>query len=95
MFVALGIQHAMRMRHTVICGLSFGSTIYISTLSHKKQDFGEKIFLEHKMCVPILSTAFSESFLILRRTITYSECMFVAWGIQQAMRMRHIVVCGL
>ena len=27
--------------------------------------------------------------------ITHSECMFVALDIQRAMRMRHIVICGL
>ena len=26
--------------------------------------------------------------------ITYSECVFVALGIQREMRMSHIVVCG-
>ena len=31
-FVALVIQHEMRMRHTVICGLS-GSTMFIHIIS--------------------------------------------------------------
>jgi len=39
-FVALDVQHAMRMRYVVICGLS-GCTAFL-TLSHKRQDFGGK-----------------------------------------------------
>jgi len=40
--VALGIQHAMRMRRIVISGLS-GCTIFFFTLSHKRHDSRKKI----------------------------------------------------
>ena len=39
-FVALGIQHAMRMRHVVVCALP--AVEYFSTLSHKRHDFRGK-----------------------------------------------------
>jgi hypothetical protein len=56
-FVALVIQHEMRMRHIVICGLS-GSTIYFyNNLFHKRHDFRKKK-VEHDMCVLIFSTSF-------------------------------------
>jgi hypothetical protein len=39
---------------------------YFSTLSHKRQDFRNQ-GIEHKMCVLIVSTTLSETFIILRR----------------------------
>jgi serine kinase of HPr protein (carbohydrate metabolism regulator) len=38
--VALGSQHAMRMRRVVICGSA--ALRYFTTLSHKGQDFRKK-----------------------------------------------------
>jgi hypothetical protein len=49
-FVALSIQHAKRMRHIVICGLS-GSTKFIHIISLKPW-FSEKS-IHHKKCVLI------------------------------------------
>ena len=54
-FVALGIQRAMHMCHTVICGLP--ALQYFSTLSHQWHDFWKKVN-EYIMCVLIFSTTF-------------------------------------
>ena len=56
-FVALGIQHAMRMRK--YCHL-WPAPLYsvFLTLSHKQHDFQKKKVTENKMCVLILSKNF-------------------------------------
>jgi hypothetical protein len=56
-FVAGGVQHAMRMHHIVICGLS-GSTIFFHIIPYNAQTSGKKV-MEHKMCVLIFSTTFA------------------------------------
>jgi len=57
-FAALGIQHATRMRHIVIHGLS-GSTIFFHIISQTTQfSRGEKL-QDIKMCGLIFSTTFA------------------------------------
>ena len=85
MFIALGIQHAMRMCHIVICGLS-GPTMFFSTLFHKSHDFrvGGNV-PGYKMCVLIFSSIIlSEIFLTLKRitrddiiNVRKFSCIFV------------------
>jgi hypothetical protein len=61
-YLALGIQHAMPMRH-IICGLpSFTVSFHISL---KKRDFRKEV-IQHKMRVFIFSTPLSETCFILR-----------------------------
>jgi hypothetical protein len=54
-FVALGIQHTMHMRHTVIVACQ--ALQYFPTLSHKRHNF-RKTVAEHKMCVSSISTTY-------------------------------------
>ena len=63
MFVTLGIQHAMHMRHLVICGLS-GCTMFPHYLINGTI-FEEVV--DNKMCVFSLQLL-SKAFLILSRT---------------------------
>jgi hypothetical protein len=55
-FVALGIQHAMRMHHIVACGLPRSTKVF-STLPHKRHNFRQKV-TEYKKCVQSCSKTF-------------------------------------
>jgi hypothetical protein len=37
--LAVGIQHAMRMRHITLSSVACLALLYLSTLSHKRHDF--------------------------------------------------------
>jgi len=52
-YVAIDIQHAMRMRHIVICGLP-GSAVFVHIISQTAR-FSKKIVTEHTICVLIFS----------------------------------------
>jgi hypothetical protein len=58
--VALGIQHAMRMRHIVVSSVACPAVQHFSMFSHKRQDFRkkEKKVLENKICFLIFSKIF-------------------------------------
>ena len=64
LLVALGIQHAMPMRHIVICDMS-GSTTFFQIILQTARFSGNVI--EYIKCVFIYSTDLSKIFLILRR----------------------------
>jgi hypothetical protein len=64
-FIALGIQRAMRMRHNVICGLP-RSTIFFHIISQKAQ-FKKKVF-NINFVFRCFLRLFSETFFILKRT---------------------------
>jgi len=59
-FVALGIHHAMSMRHIVVCCLSDSSILF-----QRRHDFRKKKVIEHEMFFFV--QLLSETFLISRR----------------------------
>ena len=65
MFVALGIQHVMRMRHIILSPVACLTVQYFPILSHTQHDF-RKAVIESKMYVSVSSTIMPETFLILR-----------------------------
>jgi hypothetical protein len=68
MFVALGIQHTMRMLHTVICNLS-GSTIFFHIISQQRHEFwGERQKEREKKKLLLIKYVFSFSIQVLSET---------------------------
>jgi hypothetical protein len=64
-FVALGAQHEMRIRHILICGLS--RVTYSPTLTHKRHDFQKRKLLNSKSVFWYYLQLLSETFFIIRR----------------------------
>jgi hypothetical protein len=57
-FVALLIQHAMRMRRNILSSVASLSLPYVSTLSRKRDEFLVKNIIDHEICVVIFSIKF-------------------------------------
>ena len=64
--MALGIQHAMRI--IILLSVACVAVQYVSHYLLNSTTSEEKKVIEHKMCVLIFCTTFSETFLILSRT---------------------------
>jgi hypothetical protein len=60
-FVALVIQHAMRMRHTVICGSS-GSTTFFNIISQTARFSKNKSYRTQNVCFDFLNKVCHKQF---------------------------------
>ena len=68
LFVTLVIQHAMHMRHSVICVLSGSTIFFFSTSPHKRYDCRRKKVIENKYMCFVFFYGFYETFRIPKRT---------------------------
>ena len=60
------LSYVKRMRRIILPSVACLAIPYLSTLSHKRNDFGEKV-TGYEMRVLIFSTTLSRTFFILRR----------------------------
>jgi len=74
--VALGIQHAERMRRFILSSVGCLALLYFSTFSHKQHDYRENV-PERKMYLDFLYSFFSDTFLILRKTARVMVKMYI------------------
>ena len=78
-FVALVIQHAKRMRHSILSSVDCLAVqnFFFSFLCHKRQYFWKTV-IDYKMCVFFCVQILFETFLIVRRIerccYTCTEC---------------------
>ena len=70
-FVALGIELAMRLRHIAICGLP-GGTIFFHVISYAAR-FSKKKVMEYKTCVLILSTTLVLNMFYSKNCVRYNQ----------------------
>jgi hypothetical protein len=60
--LALIMRHAKRMPHIVLSSVTCPTLPYFSTLSHKRNDFRQQIFIKHHIFVLIFYKLLCESF---------------------------------
>jgi hypothetical protein len=84
-FVALGIQHAMRMGRIILSSVACLALQYFSTLSHKSYDLRGKKLLNVKCVFSFSVQLLSEIFLILRRTERDMIKMYIGLHVKYAL----------
>jgi hypothetical protein len=87
-FLALGIQHKMRMRHIIICSFSW-YTIFFSQYLINSMIFEKKKVLNIR-CVLFSLKLLSETFFILRRNLqgAIKKCISVSCKVSVILRLQ-------